>query len=88
MPHRVAATGTYELPWGKNRMWLKQGLVGYLVGNWNLGGVFQVQSGPATDWGKQFFYGDINQISTLFNHDKVNSADMHVWFDPSIAYRG
>ncbi len=87
-PHRIAWTGTYELPWGKGRTWLKQGFVSHLVGNWNTGVVFQWQPGPATDWGNRFFYGDIDNIASLFRHDEVNSKDIHQWFDGAIAYRG
>ena len=89
MPHRIAVTGTYELPWGKGRTWLKDGFVGYLVGNWNLGGVLQIQSGPASsDWGNRYYYGDIDKIGDVFKHDEVHSKDIHQWFDGSIAYRG
>jgi hypothetical protein len=89
MPHRIAVTGTYELPWGKGRYWLKEGPVSWIVGGWNLGGVFQVQSGPAaSDWANRFFYGDINQLGDLFKHDEVHSKDIHAWFDSSLAYRG
>ncbi len=88
MPHRVALTGTYELPWGKNRTWMKDGFLSYLIGNWNTGGVLQIQSGPVPEWGNRYFYGDINKIGDLFNHDAVHSKDIHQWFDGSIAYRG
>ena len=89
MPHRIAVTSTYEMPWGKGRTWVKDGFVSYLIGNWNLGGVLQIQSGPAaSDWANRYFYGDINKIGDLFNHDAVHSQDIHKWFDGSIAYRG
>ena len=86
-PHRIAWSGTYEMPWGKGRSWLKSGLVSYLVGNWNGGWVYQYQNGPASTWGNQFFYGDMNNIADAFNHQQVNSDNMHQWFDSSIAYR-
>lgn len=88
MPHRIAVTGTYELPWGKGRTWLRNGPLAYIAGGWNLGGVFQVQSGPATEWDSRFFYGNLDDLSSLFKHDEVHSKDLHAWFDPSIAYRG
>jgi hypothetical protein len=89
LPHRIAWTGTYELPWGHGRKWVKDGFWSYLVGNWNTGGVFQLQSGPATgDWNNLFYYGDQNKIADAFKHDEVHSKDIHVWFDPNIAWRG
>lgn len=40
----------YELPFGRGRHWMNNssGLVNYLVGNWQIGGVTRIQSGPAT----------------------------------------
>lgn len=97
-PHRIAWSGTYEMPWGKNRQWLKGGVLAYLVGNWNAGWVYQYQNGPATTWSgtgnsgttisnNRFFYGDINNIADLLKHDSVHSGDIHKWFDSSVAYR-
>jgi hypothetical protein len=59
------------------------------VGGWQLSWIYQIQSGPCTgDWGNRFFYGDINNLAALFNHDEVHSKDIHVWFDPNIVYKG
>jgi hypothetical protein len=30
----------------------------------------------------------MSKIVDAFAHDKVNSADIHTWFDPTIAYKG
>jgi hypothetical protein len=89
MPHRIAWTAVYETPFGKGRQYVKEGFASYLIGNWNVSWVLQLQSGPATgDWGNRFFYGDINQLGDLFKHDEVRSKDYLQWFDPTIAYRG
>jgi hypothetical protein len=89
LPHRIAATAVYELPFGRGRSYLKDGFLSHLIGNWNTSGVFQVQSGPATgDWGNRFFYGDINTLGDIFKHEEVHSKDIHQWFDPSITWRG
>ena len=90
MPHRVVLTAIWQTPFGKGRTYLKQGPLAYVVGNWNLSGVWQVQSGPATDWGNRFFYGNIdkNTLERLFRHDEVRSKDYLQWFDGSIAWRG
>ena len=50
--------------------------------------VYQFQSGPPTSWGRYFYYGDLNNIQDVFNQEKAHSQDVHLWFDPSIAYRG
>jgi hypothetical protein len=89
LPHRIAWTAVYEMPFGKGRTYLKDGPMAWIVGNWNVSGVFQSQSGPASgDWGNRFFYGDINQLPDLWKHDEVRSKDYLAWFDPTIAWRG
>ncbi len=88
LPHRIAWSAVYETPFGKGRSYLKQGLLGWVVGNWNLSWVYQWQSGPATDWGNRFFYGDVNQLGSIFNSSSTRSNDLLQWFDSSIAWRG
>ena len=43
--HNYTLTGLYELPWGPNKRWLKEGLLGKLIGGWQLSGLFVAQSG-------------------------------------------
>lgn len=87
LPHRIAWTGVYEMPFGKGRSFVKNGPLAYLIGNWNISGVLQIQSGPATgDWGNRFFYGDQGQLESLFKHDEVHSKDYLQWFDKSLAW--
>jgi hypothetical protein len=89
LPHRVVWSSIYELPFGKGRRWVQSGPAQHIVGGWQLSWIYQIQSGPATgDWGNRFFYGDVNNIASLFNHEGANAKDMHVWFDPNIVYRG
>lgn len=91
LPHRIAWSGTYELPWGKGRSRLRDGFLSYIVGNWNTGWVYQWQTGPATGgnngWANRFYYGDINKLAEVLNTD-VRSKDMHQWFDGSAVYSG
>lgn len=85
-PHRFVWTAIYELPFGKGRSWVQSGPLQHVVGGWQLSWIYQYQRGPLLSWGNRFFYGDINQINDLFKHDQVHAQDMHLWFDPSIAY--
>jgi len=87
-PHRFVWTAIYELPFGPNRRWLRQGVLSHIVGGWQLSWVYQRQQGPPTDWGNRFFYGDLKNIDKLFRHKEVHEQDIHLWFDPNIAYRG
>ncbi len=86
-PHRFVWSAIYELPFGKTRRWVGSGPLQHIVGGWQLSWVYQYQNGRVTDWGNRFFYGDLDKIGDLFKHDQVNSKDIHVWFDPSIAYK-
>ena len=88
LPHRIAWSGTYELPWGKGRPMVKEGFLSYIIGNWNAGWVYQWQFGPATgDWGNRFYYGDIDKLGEVLSRD-VQKKDIHQWFDASAVYRG
>ena len=87
-PHRIAWSGSYELPIGKGRSVVRDGVLSHVIGNWNVGWVYQRQGGAPTDWGNRFFYGDLDNIESLFNSDGTRSNDLHQWFDSSIAYRG
>jgi hypothetical protein len=63
-PHRIAANGIWELPFGKGRKFLPgaQGILNHLVGGWQLNVIFQYQSGAPLEFGNVLFYGDIKDI--------------------------
>jgi len=86
-PHRLVWSGIFELPFGNGRRWLTRNPLQHLAGGWQLSWVYQYQSGPATTWANRFFYGDLNSIDGLFKQSEMHSSDIHLWFDPSIAYR-
>ncbi len=89
LPHRIAWSAVYETPFGKGRNYVKDGPLSYLIGNWNVSWVYQIQSGPGTgDWGNRFFYGDQSHLESLFKHDEMRGKDYLQWFDPSLAWRG
>jgi hypothetical protein len=87
--NRFVVTGIYEMPFGKGRTWVTESPIQHVIGGWNLGWVFNFQDGPLVgDWGNQFYYGDINQILSVFNQKATQDADIHQWFPGNIAYRG
>jgi len=63
-PWRLAGAATYELPFGANKRFVKDGWAAALAGGWQLSGTWEYQPGALLDWGGQniFFYGDINDI--------------------------
>ncbi len=87
-PHRFVSTGIWELPFGKGRRMITTGPLQHVLGGWQIGWIYQRNSGPVPDWGNRFFYGDLSKIEALFKHDEVHSRNIHTWFDPSIAYKG
>jgi hypothetical protein len=88
LPHRFVWTGIYEFPFGKGKRFATSGVLKAIAGGWSAGWIYQRNSGPALTWGNLFYYGDINKIADLLNHDQVHSQDIHVWFDPSISFKG
>src|SRR5439155_10755782 len=45
LPHMFKLTGTYDLPFGPKRKFLTSGVVGQVLGNWNIAGFIYGQSG-------------------------------------------
>ncbi len=43
--HVVAINHTYELPFGPRRSFLNHGALGYIVGNWDISGIWSAQTG-------------------------------------------
>ncbi|MCX6602640.1 MAG: carboxypeptidase-like regulatory domain-containing protein [Acidobacteria bacterium] len=64
-PHRITASGIWEIPVGKGRQF-GGGLpkfVDFFAGSWQLNGVWIMQSGPALGFGNALFNGDIKAVA-------------------------
>ncbi len=85
MPHRFAFTAIYELPFGKEKKYLSEHWLGRVVGGWQLSTVYQWQSGPPINWSNEFYYGNMDDIASAFNHD-IWKSDIHQWFDPKMPF--
>ena len=73
-PHRFTALGTYQLPFGKGKLFLKEGWGRKILGGMQIAGTFEWQPGPLLDWGNIFYYGDINNI-------KLDNSTFDTWFN-------
>jgi hypothetical protein len=62
VPHRVAATGIFELPFGRGRAFAQTGIANKLLGGWQIAGTYEWQPGPLLDWGNLFYYGNLDDI--------------------------
>lgn len=61
-PHRLTATGIFELPFGKGRAYFQQGVLNHILGGWQLAATYEFQPGPLLGWGNNFYYGDIKNF--------------------------
>ena len=82
--HRLAGSGIWELPFGKKRKWGAQmhPFLEFFAGGWQLGGVYQRQSGQPIGWGQPLFIGD---SSTLVLPSDQRNCDR--WFNTAIFNR-
>ena len=71
VPHRMAISGLYDLPFGKGRMFGRNshGVVAAMLGGWQLQAIFEAQSGIALGFGDVTFNGNLGDI-TLANDQK------------------
>jgi len=81
--HRVAGSGIWELPFGRGRKWGSQmhQAVDFAAGGWQLGGLYQHQSGAPLGFGNRIFNGNLNSI--VLPEDK-RSVDG--WFDVNAGF--
>ncbi len=61
-PHRFTATGIYELPFGKGRHFLNEGVLGKVVGGFQIGLIYEWQPGSLLGFGNLFFFDDPAKI--------------------------
>jgi hypothetical protein len=45
--HNYVLSSVYELPWGPKKRWLNEGMLGKIIGGWELSGLYIWQSGQA-----------------------------------------
>ncbi len=75
-PHRLAATGIYELPFGRGRAFARSGIVSHIAGGFQAAATFEWQPGPLVNWGNVFYYGDLKNINT-------GERSLDRWFNTS-----
>lgn len=63
-PHRVIATTIAELPFGRRKAFLSQGIMGRLLEGMQVGITYEWQPGPLLDFGNLFYYGELEDIGS------------------------
>jgi hypothetical protein len=61
-PHRLTATGMYQVPFGRRRAFFKSGVLGRILGGMQISGTFETQSGQLINWSNRYYYGDLSKI--------------------------
>ena len=79
-PHRFTATGIYELPFGKGRAYLQDGILNHILGGWQIAATYEFQPGPLLAWGNIFYHGDLNTFAedVTANDQDPGSVVQHV----------
>jgi hypothetical protein len=79
-PHRVVASGIWELPFGRGRRFGPNmpAALNFFAGGWQFNGVMQRQSGPALAWGDvwSLFTGNPDDVKLSKDQRSVDS-----WFN-------
>jgi hypothetical protein len=73
-PHRITASGLWELPFGKNRRFAQQGLGARVLGGWQLSLSYEFQPGSLIAFPNLFYYGDLSDIA-------LSSNSFSKWFN-------
>jgi hypothetical protein len=82
-PHRFTATGIYELPFGKGRALLRDGVLNHVFGGWQIAATFEFQPGPLLGWGNVFYYGDLNKFGT---EASSGNGNLERWFNTGLQF--
>lgn len=63
--HALRASGIWEIPVGRGRQWggNMHRAIDFVVGGWQLNGVYQHQSGQPLGFGNRFFSGNLDDIN-------------------------
>ncbi|MBS1824160.1 MAG: TonB-dependent receptor [Acidobacteria bacterium] len=78
--HRLTGSGIWEVPFGKKRKWGSSWgkPMDFVAGGWQLGGIYQHQSGAPLGFGNRIFNGNLKNIVKPENERNVDS-----WFVPA-----
>ncbi|PYQ16584.1 MAG: hypothetical protein DMF80_04460, partial [Acidobacteria bacterium] len=76
IPHRFAASGIWELPFGKGRRVELGGVARALLGGWSVQGIYNLQSGRPLTFGNVYYRGDPGKLKADWsNVDRTSGVD-------------
>ncbi|MBL8231564.1 MAG: hypothetical protein JNL98_23915, partial [Bryobacterales bacterium] len=81
IPHRVVASGIWEIPVGKGRAFGSNmhPVANAIAGGWQVSAIYTMQSGAPIGWGNIPFAGDINDV-------KVDNPVRTRWFNTDAGF--
>src|SRR5687768_8632569 len=86
--HNYVLTGVYELPWGPNKRWLSTGLLGKIIGGWQVSGIYTAQSGaPLNIGGNNLLNTPGNTAFVNLNGENTVLGGLgpgNLYFDPTV----
>ncbi len=82
-PHRIVLSGSYELPFGRGRHFLRNahGILNGIIGGWQAQGWYEGQSGQALGFGNMILYGTLQDIPLPVSERKVER-----WFNTGAGF--
>jgi Carboxypeptidase regulatory-like domain len=82
-PQRLTLNGLYQLPFGRGRQFLKTGILGAIVGGWEIAATWEYQSGDEISWPNIYYYGN---MATLANDLNNVNRSLNEWFNTSAQF--
>jgi hypothetical protein len=79
-PWRITGSALYYLPFGPRRHFLQKGILGTIIGGWQIGSTYELQPGPLITWPNVFFYGNISNI-------KLSKPIPSEWFNINAGFQ-
>jgi hypothetical protein len=77
-PHRVTASGVYEMPFGRGKRYLTGAapVLNHIVGGWQVQAIFQLQSGPPLNFGNLIYRGTWQDLEAV-----PGGRSLQQWFN-------
>lgn len=84
VPHRFVGSWVYEVPFGKGRKYLKNGIVGNLLGGWELDGILTLSSGrPFTVYQSANVTNGTSSWPDRIASGNLSDPTVSHWYDPT-----
>jgi hypothetical protein len=82
--HRAVVSGVWELPWGQDRRWLREGgVLGAIAGGWQLSGIGTMTTGrPFTVFMQQGVNNGAPSWPNRIGSGRLDNPTVDLWYNP------